>query len=136
KKDRPRAYWLVAEASSNDIDVDIEIVKNDRSIDETERQALIRARRGQGRFRTEVKAQWANACAVTGCKQNEVLRASHIKPWRESTNEERLDPENGLFLSANLDAMSDKGLISFMDSGEMIVSPQVARDEYRRLGIP
>ena len=70
----------------------------------TTRQALVDARVGQGRFRAEVLAGWDGRCAVTGCDAVEVLRASHLKPWRESSDTERLDPDNGLPLVATLDA--------------------------------
>ena len=68
--------------------------------DLTTMQALIAARLGQGRFRTEVLQQWQERCAVTRSATVEVIRASHIKPWRDSTNPERLDPQNGLPLVA------------------------------------
>jgi HNH endonuclease len=120
----------------NDIDHDIEEIRNDPNRSATEKGALIDARRGQGKFRAEVRERWQQACAVTGCRQNEVLRASHIKAWRASTDKERLNPANGLFLCANLDALFDRGLISFEDNGEMIVSPIVTSTERTRLGIP
>ncbi|MGO7165362.1 HNH endonuclease, partial [Rhizobium johnstonii] len=62
-------------------------------------------------------AQWHGRCAVTSCNLPAVLRASHIVPWREASNAERLDPENGLPLVATLDALFDVGLISFDDQG-------------------
>jgi hypothetical protein len=65
---------------------------------ETERQAIIAARRGQGRFRQELKILWAERCSVTKSRALSLLRASHIKPWRDSTNSERLDRYNGLLL--------------------------------------
>ncbi|MBV7433886.1 HNH endonuclease [Cardiobacteriaceae bacterium TAE3-ERU3] len=55
---------------------------------ETERESLIKARKGQGKFRDELKKYWSNACAVTGCQAVDLLRASHIKPWCASDNTE------------------------------------------------
>jgi hypothetical protein len=73
--------------------------------DKSEREVLIMARRGQGKFRNDLFDQWGG-CAVTGCKVPEVLRASHIKPWKRCAGkEDRLDPHNGLLLSATLDAL-------------------------------
>lgn len=72
-------------------------------IPSTEKVALINARLGQGKFRKHLDMFWNESCAVTGCKIREVLRASHIKPWRECANKERLDPDNGLLLCAHLD---------------------------------
>ncbi|HET9245398.1 MAG TPA: HNH endonuclease signature motif containing protein, partial [Xanthobacteraceae bacterium] len=57
------------------------------------------------------------------------LRASHIKPWRESSDRERLDPANGLLLTANLDALFNDGLIAFDDEGQMLVSAQLTRKD-------
>ena len=105
-------------------------------IPETERQALHQARVGQGAFRSRLLDRWANACAVTGCTVKEALRASHIKPWCESENIERLDPNNGLILSATIDALFDRGLVSFRDDGTMLVSDAISADDRAVLGLP
>jgi hypothetical protein len=102
----------------------------------TTRKALIDARLGQGRFRAEVAGRWVNKCAVTACGVSEMLRASHIKPWSECTNRERLDPVNGLLLVAHLDALFDNGLISFENDGSMLISDRVAREERKRFRLP
>jgi hypothetical protein len=39
-------------------------------------------------------------CRITGVDNPVHLVASHCKPWRDSTNEERLNGENGLLLTA------------------------------------
>jgi hypothetical protein len=97
---------------------------------------LVRARVGQGKFRQQVLQMWRNGCAVTGCQVNAMLRASHIKPWRDCINEkERLSPDNGLMLTANLDALFDRGLISFDGSGRMLVSPDISENDSRNLGL-
>lgn len=87
----------------------------------TEKTALIKSRVGQGKFRDDVVAYWSGRCAVTGLDILLLLRASHIKPWRDSTNYERLDPSNGLLLSAPYDAAFDIGHISFADDGAVMV---------------
>ncbi|MER2512621.1 MAG: HNH endonuclease, partial [Nitrosomonas ureae] len=79
--------------------------------------------------------QYWQCCSVTGCKQIELLRASHIKPWRDSSNAERLDVFNGLLLLPNLDACFDSGLISFDDNGEIIISGDLAKTTLAHLGI-
>ena len=107
------------------IDFDIEGVSHEPP---TMRAALIQARLGQGGFRTDLLAKWENSCAVTNCSIDEILRASHIKPWKSSNNHERLDPNNGLMLAAHLDALFDRGLISFADDGAMLVSSEI--DEF------
>lgn len=101
----------------------------------TSREALVLARVGQGAFRTAVLAAWGGRCAVTGVMTEAAIRASHIKPWRDSTDAERLDPENGLPLVATLDALFDARLISFAADGSTIVSDQLGHDDRHRLGV-
>jgi len=100
---------------------DIEVVVSDPDISVTQRKQLIDARIGQGKYRDDLKKIYGQ-CLLTGITLDALLRASHIKPWRESSNEERLDPYNGLLLSANIDALFDRGMISFKDNGELIIS--------------
>ena len=106
-----------------------------QKIDLTTKAARINARVGQGRFRSKVLDLWDNRCSVTCSKTGDVIRASHIKPWRVSTNEERLDPYNGLPLVANLDALFDAGLISFASSGTLIVSSVLSESERQIFGV-
>jgi len=119
-----------------DVKTDIAQIQHDNTTNSTTKEALIQARKGQGRFRRDLMIIWNSSCAVTGCSVSKVLKASHIKPWRYSNNKQRLDPNNGLLLTANLDALFDSGLISFHDTGEMIISSQLLTRERRRLGIP
>jgi hypothetical protein len=100
----------------------------------TEKQALVLARRGQGKFRENVLAIWGN-CAVTECCELAMLRASHIKPWKDSSNHERLDGHNGLLLAPNVDAAFDKGFVSFKDDGGIIISPLLKTQDGKALGI-
>ncbi|MBB4097486.1 HNH endonuclease [Sphingomonas kyeonggiensis] len=102
----------------------------------TVRKRLIDARLGQGGFRAAVAARWDERCAVSRCTQSAVLRASHIKAWSDSDDAERLDPANGLFLTADLDALFDRGLISFDDAGAMIVSGQLSKQDRRLFALP
>lgn len=115
---------------------DIQRVIEDPKIGETQKVALILARIGQGDFRKRVLEQWEKCCSVTGAKTQAAIRASHIKPWRDCdpTNGERLDANNGLPLVASLDALFDKGLISFESSGEMMVSSKLNANEQQIFG--
>lgn len=115
---------------------DVQTIESSAGLSETAKETLIQARMGQGRFRTNLMRMWDEQCAVTGCSVSEALRASHIKPWRSASNRERLDPANGLLLVANLDALFDRGLISFEDNGTMLVSKGLPAVEKRRLGVP
>ncbi|OUI80520.1 HNH endonuclease [Acetobacter tropicalis] len=114
------------DASFEDSNADIEDIKEASSVALTTKQALIDARIGQGKFRQSLLENWQNICAVTRCDQPQVLRASHIKPWSVCSNSERLNSRNGLLLVANLDALFDRGLISFRSNGEMMVSKTIS----------
>jgi hypothetical protein len=126
------------ERSSEDtLLADIDAIKKDATVpDETTRRALVDARLGQGAFRKALMQRWTNACAASACGVSEVLRASHIKSWRLSSNTERLDRANGLLLIANIDALFDKGLVTFNDGGSMVISSRLPETERRRLGLP
>jgi hypothetical protein len=106
-----------------------------RPLKATVKEALVQARIGQGKFRSAILSRWGNCCAVTASTTADAIRASHIKPWSKSTNTERLDPANGLPLIASLDALFDAGLISFYDSGQMLVSSKLTAKERAIYGI-
>jgi putative restriction endonuclease len=106
----------------------------DSAIRETERTALVQARRGQGVFRDNVRSI-ERACRVTKVERMEHLVASHVQPWRDSSNDQRLDGENGLLLTATIDHLFDKGFISFEDSGQLIVSPVADPKSLKRMGV-
>lgn len=103
-------------------------------ISTTHVKALHEARIGQGKFRTEVASYW-RGCAVTGCRALQLLAASHIKPWRDSNDLERLDPYNGLLLTPNLHALFDLGLISFNDDGGILLSGRADPTALNALGV-
>jgi hypothetical protein len=100
----------------------------------TERDALTKARLGQGLFRHRV-AELEPACRVTGLQRQQFLMASHIKPWRDCDNSERLSGSNGLLLSPHVDKLFDRHWISFDASGELICEHEAAREALRCWGI-
>jgi putative restriction endonuclease len=100
----------------------------------TEREAVVKARVGQGRFREDLLHVW-RGCAITDVRRPDLLRASHIKPWRWSSNPERLDPHNGLLLLPHYDHLFDRGYITFDDSGTLVPSPAIKKLPPSRLGI-
>lgn len=105
-----------------------------QKLSRTQRQALVQARLGQGNFRQALISYW-KGCAVTGCTRLEALRASHIKPWSEATNRQRLDPSNGLLLIGTLDALFDTGLISFSKTGQLLRSVKLTHQDCKDLGL-
>ena len=104
------------------------------ALTETQKRTVVLARLGQGLFRDRLIQMWG-ACAVTGCADTRLLRASHLKPWRASTNSERIDKFNGLLLTATLDAALDRGLITFEDDGRVMISPAFAKPDRDAAGI-
>lgn len=113
--------------------VEMEIAES-ADIPDTDRRALVLARRGQGQFRSNVR-QVERACRVTKVDRLEHLIASHAKPWRDSSNAERLNGENGLLLTPTVDHLFDKGFISFENSGRLIVSPVAHAQSLEKMGI-
>lgn len=113
---------------------ELNVITADETIPETDRLAIVLARRGQGLFKQRVM-RLEKACRVTGVTREEHLRASHCKPWRDSNNNERLDAENGLLLTPSVDHLFDRGFIGFEDDGDLIVSPVADRESLQRMGI-
>ena len=125
RRDQPSRFEfrLVRDLSAFD---DLNAHSNElMSLPSTEREQVTRARVGQGRFRDSLLKFW-QGCAVTGVNRADLIRASHIKPWRLSDNAERLDPHNGLLLLPQYDHLFDAGYISFDDDGRLVESPAIA----------
>jgi len=100
---------------------------------ETERKGLVNSRVGQGYYRQQILEKWNGCCPITKCDIKEILISSHIVPWSESNDEERLDVENGILLSPNIDSLFDKHLISFDDSGKMLISDTLSKHNIEQL---
>lgn len=121
-----RALELFIEFSSiqeKHIEDDISEIIFDESTSITEKDNLVKARIGQGKFRKDLIELWG-CCSVTTCKEEMLLVASHIKPWRNSSSQERLDKYNGLLLIATIDKAFDSGLISFNEKGNILVTDE------------
>jgi hypothetical protein len=69
---------------------------------------------------------WGARCPITNITDPALLRASHIVPWAECGDAQRLDVHNGLLLSALWDAAFDTGLVSFANDGTVLVSPELS----------
>ena len=106
-----------------------------KDISETDRESLVKARRGQSRFRERVLAIEAS-CRVIKVDRREHLIASHCTPWRDCTDaEERIDGENGLMLIPTIDHLFDGSFITFENAGALIVSPSADKLSLTRMGI-
>lgn len=101
----------------------------------TERKGLVTSRVGQGYYRQEILQRFERKCAVTEVNSEELLIASHIVPWRDSNEFERLDVNNGILLSPTYDALFDKHLISFEDDGQIVLSGDSSLNIFSALGV-
>jgi hypothetical protein len=95
---------------------------------------FVKQRRGQNEVRAEVLAK-RQICEVTGFSLQPALVASHIKPWRDCKKDEKLDPDNILLLSPDLDTLFDKGFISFDDEGQILISEALKGTNLDHIGI-
>jgi hypothetical protein len=133
-----QAAQIVEPIAADDLDlweaqIEQTIAKN-TEIPETERTALVRSRMGQGLFKERVK-KIETCCRVTRVDNPAHLIASHCKPWRDASNEERLNGENGLLLTPSIDHLFDRGFIGFENNGQLILSPVAHRPSLQRMGI-
>lgn len=103
-------------------------------IPETEKLQLSKARRGQGLYKSRLELI-ETECRVTGVNNRKHLRASHIKPWRYSTDAEKLDGNNGLLLSPHVDHLFDRGFISFTADGDLLIATAMSSDVMKHWGL-
>lgn len=101
-------------------------IKGRTDIGATTKEQLVKSRRGQGIFKQNVFLN-EKKCRVTGVSDLKFLRASHIKPWKDSNDDEKLNGCNGLLLAPHIDHLFDKGMISFKDNGDLIISKKLNR---------
>lgn len=99
---------------------DSEVFNKDQSFT-TEAEKRVKVRLLQNKFRKGL-FDLHQSCVVTGFSNSQFLIASHIKPWAKSTNEEKIDPYNGLLLTPNFDKLFDKNLISIDFKGNVLKS--------------
>lgn len=105
----------------------IESLVADRDIDVSTREGKevlreTKARVNQGFFRKMILVTYEKQCCVSGINVPDVLRASHIVAWSDD-EVNRMNPANGLCLSATYDAAFDRHLISFDEEYRLIFSP-------------
>jgi len=127
--------WSLARSLPNEPLAEFErLLKEEPSTTEVER--LRKERIGQNVFRSALMDYWEKSCAVTGVQNPTLLRASHIVPWAIcESDEERLNVHNGLLLVATLDAAFDSGLISFGESGQIMISEKLSKEDQEASGI-
>lgn len=128
-------YYVISCVDLDDSQFNIVKKIMSSKIDHTEKETIIKARIGQGMYRKNILEKYNNQCLVTGIDNIRLLVASHIKPWSICNNNERIDINNGLLLSANMDRLFDCGLITFNNIGKMFVSSFVGKENEQRLQI-
>lgn len=102
---------------------------------EQERENNIRkARQGQGKYREEL-LNLCPFCPITTISDERLLIASHIKPWRDCTDDEKIDPINGLALSPMFDRLFDQGYITFTEDRRIKLSCWLSNNTYKKIGI-
>lgn len=116
------------------IDSKIDEIKTDRTLSVTEKKNLVLSRIGQGKYRKELIDYW-RGCSLSEYSKINFLVASHIKPWKDSSNLERLDKYNGLLLLPNQDRLFDRGYVSFKKNGKIILSDFLNKEDKSVLGI-
>ena len=93
-------------------------------------QVLVQQRVKQNFFRRAVLSSYRSRCCMSGVSEPRLLVASHIVPWsKDAAN--RLNPSNGLCLSAIHDRAFDQGLISLTDDFKVMVSGELKRKDDR-----
>ncbi len=126
-------YFMSSTVEPDDCAEYLESIKHDTTISETERTAIVQSRIGQGQFRKQLMDKYQGSCVITGINHPKLLVASHIKPWAVSDNQERLQVDNGLLLSATYDRLFDSGLITFDKNGRIFLSSFIGTENEKKL---
>ena len=116
-----KAAVAAVEIKGKLLDDEAEKALKEQTIGPLQKEQLILARRGQGRFRSDLTLI-EKGCRLTGVTDTRFLIASHIKPWRDSSNDQKLDKHNGLLLSPHVDKLFDNGWISIDESSHLILA--------------
>lgn len=119
--------------TDNEINI-INDIQQVTTLTQTEKNQLIASRIGQGIFRRDLILD-CGYCPITLVDDTKLLIASHIKPWRLSDNNERLNPKNGFLLTPTYDGLFDKGFISFTNDKRIIISPKISTENKNRLNL-
>lgn len=113
----------------------ISTVESDSNIKGEERECIIKQRVNQSIFRERMLERFHKKCALCGVSNEQLLIASHIKPWSKSDSDEKLSKFNGLLLCPNHDRLFDRGYISFSDDGHIMISSQISSTDWAPLNV-
>lgn len=130
-----RIYFDYEERTLKSLEkIDLNEIENISTIKVTEKEILIKNRIGHSQLKKLLLTK-QETCQLCDIKREELLIASHIKPWSKSNNNERLDIDNVLLLCPQHDILFDKGFISFSDEGNIIISSILNDDEFPSLNL-
>lgn len=127
------SHDVLCELEKLEIDVENKTIEEINEVGEVI-ERVVKARKNQNKFR-EALFKRENKCKICGLAHKELLIASHIKPWSESTPEEKLNPFNGFLLCPNHDSLFDKHLITFEDNGQIIISKRLSETDKLLLNV-
>ncbi len=91
------------------------------------KEAIVQVRKNQYLFRKAILNSYDSTCCITELKNERLLIASHVVPWAEDKRS-RLNPENGLCLSALHDRAYDQGLITVLPSNVIRINQRVLEE--------
>jgi predicted restriction endonuclease len=112
----------------------IKKIENSTELSNSEKTALVKIRLGQSNYRKKLIEYWGKS-SVTNLEIQELLIASHIKPFSECNENEKYDLYNGLLLTPNYDKLFDKFLISFDNYGKILISSSLKKSDLEKLGV-
>lgn len=116
-------------AVTHGVQADMELLRD--IVEEIEegrtRSAIVQVRINQARFRKAVLTSYNATCCITGLQHEKLVIASHIVPWSKDSKN-RLNPQNGLCLSALHDRAFDQGLITVLPDFTMRVTKRLSQD--------
>ena len=111
------------------------MTESDAESVETQREIVALARIGQARFAYDVFTLYGRRCCVSGLEVAELLQACHIKPWTQASDDERIDPNNGLCLAVHLHVAFDNHLLGIALDGRIVLSERLMREDRERLNL-
>ncbi|MER2191668.1 MAG: HNH endonuclease [Solibacillus sp.] len=102
---------------------------------EVEAEAKRKIRKGQQKFTQGLLAMAERKCVLCDITLSSLVCATHSKPWKDSTEQERLDPYNGLLLCRNHSVLYKEGYIAFDGTGKIHISLELNEQDYLKYGL-
>jgi len=128
--DRERLFYeaQIIKASFMEKSIEDSLNLTPQDLEGKEKLTVIKQRVNQDVFRSMILSNYEERCAITGINIPQLLVAGHIVPWSDSTSEQKLNPENGICLSALYDKAFDKGLLTISPDDFSIILSSALRE--------